>query len=133
MSFVLTVIAKASMILAAVVAAFILLCRASAAARHAGWVFAIVGTVLIPLMTAIVPELQLPVVPERAVRVIMAPVTITARVAVQPQADYRVRLVENGLLALWVAGLALLLLRIVGASLRLSRMARSALVSEDVM
>jgi TonB family protein len=134
MSFALSVIAKASMILTAAAAASILLSRASAAARHAIWVFAIAGTVLIPLMTAIVPELQLPVLPEAAAGVIMAPVKITPGAAVQPQSNYRAAgLVENGLLALWVAGLALLLVRIAGASLRVSRMAKSARTAEDEM
>jgi len=87
-----------------------------------------------PLDDGVVPELQLPVLPERAAGVIIAPVTITAGAAVQPQSDYRAAgLVENGLLALWVAGLALLLLRIVGASLRVSRIAKSARVAEDEM
>ena len=53
MSFALSVIAKASMILTAAAAASILLCRASAAVKHAVWVFAIAGTVLVPLTTAL--------------------------------------------------------------------------------
>jgi TonB family protein len=133
MSFALNVIAKASILLLAAAASSILFRRASAAARHAVWVLAIVGAVLIPFVAAVVPELQLPIVPEGHADVRLIPVATqteapVAHSGVTASTPYTL---QNGLIAIWAAGMFLLLMRIVTATFRVSRLAKSAHSAED--
>jgi TonB family protein len=133
MSFALNVIAKASIILMVAAAASIVLRRASAAARHAVWIFAIVAAVLLPLVAAVVPELQLPVLPESVVSVRLVPATLQAEAALaqhEPKLSPAIN-VGNGLLVLWGAGMALLLMQIAAATAGVSRLAKSAGPAED--
>ncbi|HEY2384425.1 MAG TPA: M56 family metallopeptidase [Terriglobia bacterium] len=70
MSFALSIIARSSLILIGAAMACLALRRASAAKRHAVWVLAIAGALLLPPAVAILPQLQLPVLPaaERGVQ-----------------------------------------------------------------
>lgn len=132
MSFALTIIAKASIILLAAAGASLLLRPASAAARHAVWVLAIVSAALLPLVAAVVPELQLPVLPRSRAGATLVPVTIqTAVIAQHESKPTDLGAVETGLIALWAVGVALLLTRIAAGAARVSRLAKSACAAED--
>lgn len=132
MSFALTVVAKASILLLSGAVLSFLLRRASAAARHAAWVLAIIGALVIPFAAAVVPELQLPLLPQSHTAVRLAPLTSTTQAAsASREPRPSIFTVDNGLIAIWAAGMLLLLLRVATATVRVSHLAKSAMPAED--
>src|SRR5262252_8613484 len=63
MNFVLSVIAKTTIMLACASLMTLALRRASASARHAVWAIALLGALILPFAAWILPEVSLPVLP----------------------------------------------------------------------
>lgn len=110
-----------------------LLRRASAASRHAVWVLAIMSALLLPIATAIQPQLQLPVLPQAHTSVRWIPLTFQAAIATtgrgaKPLFSYSA---WEFLAFVWGVGLALLLLRLLTCASRLALLANSATGPRD--
>src|SRR5437763_11649073 len=75
MSFALNVIAKTALVLMGAALLSQLLRRASASLRHAVWVLALISVIVLPLAVALLPNLELPVLPEASTSVRLLPVT----------------------------------------------------------
>jgi TonB family protein len=132
MSFALDIIVKTAVILAAPVVICILLRRASASSRHALWALAIVSVLLLPFAAAIVPQLQLPVLPVPGANAARMPATIAiSAVAVQAaQHASRVPLVTT-LVVLWALGAAAVIGRLLAGAVGIRRLSKFAHRSED--
>ena len=133
MSFALGVISKSSLILICAAFVCITLRRASAARRHAVWALAILGVLLLPLAAAILPPLQLPILPtaERSAQLVPSAAETTlmeAEPGIKPSAGYSMAEVLGGL---WAAGVVFFLLRILAGAFGVLRLARTADASED--
>jgi TonB family protein len=133
MSFALNVIARGCIVLAAAAVACIPLRRASAAARHTAWVLAIASTLLLPLAVALLPQLQLPWLPQASATTQLRPATTNLSLVatgrrLETSTSYFTR---QSLLVLWTLGLTLMLSRFVAGALGVRRLAKAADVSED--
>src|SRR5262252_9242181 len=128
MSFALNIIAKSTIILVTAAVLCLLLRRASAASRHAVWVLAVMSALLLPIATAILPQLQLPVLPQAHTSVQLIPMTFQAAITTTGQsAKPLLPYSAWELLAfVWGAGLGLLLLRLLICASRLALLAKSA-------
>jgi TonB family protein len=133
MNFALNVIARGSIVLAAAALACIPLRRASAAARHAVWVLAIASTLLLPLAVVLLPQLQLPLLPQARATTQLIPATIhlSTIVAGRPVENSTGYFTPEFLLVLWTFGLALMLTRFLAGMLGIRRLAKAARVPED--
>src|SRR4030095_11928974 len=64
MNFVLSVIAKTTILLACASLMTLALRRASASAKHAVWAIALLSALILPIASRFLPEVSLPVLPE---------------------------------------------------------------------
>ena len=136
MSFVLSVIAKASVILLGAALLSILLRRASSSTRHALWVLAIAGAVLLPFAAAFVPQLELPLLPEVSTSVRLLPVTAQATMVsvergLKPSTTYSGETLPRVLAVGWVLGFALFLVRVLMGTFAVRRLAKAAHTEAD--
>src|SRR5438093_524206 len=135
--FALNVIAKASIILGGVALLSILLRRASASTRHAVWVLALLSSLLLPLAAILVPQLELPVMPQAGTSVSFSPVgnRMAPATDVEPGPKPSTTYLAGTLLLqpgfLWAFGAALLLVRLALGGVAVRRLAKSAVTAED--
>jgi beta-lactamase regulating signal transducer with metallopeptidase domain len=138
MNFALDVIAKTSVIFSGTALLSMLLRRASASTRHAVWLLAIASAMALPFVAAVVPRLELPVLPEAStsVRFLATPIPAVGAVYDRPGAD-RAPLQATPATwpriaaGLWMFGVAFLVLRVVLGTVAVRRLAKSAGVPSD--
>src|SRR5215475_7564 len=110
MSFALNIIAKSTVILVTAAVLCLLLRRASAASRHAVWVLAVMSALLLPIATAILPQLQLLVLQvHTSVWLILMTFQVAITTTGQGAKPIFLYSVWELLVFVWGAGLALLL------------------------
>jgi beta-lactamase regulating signal transducer with metallopeptidase domain len=159
MNFVLGVIIKTTILLAAASLMTLGLRRASASARHTLWSVALLAALLLPLASRLVPQLPLPVLPEESfsTSISLAPVgkthtseatprplplqsnasaPVPASPAPQDSAAVDTWSVFSlwtgrGLLLLWSAGAAIVILRLLIGSLTIRRLRRHSAPVEE--
>src|SRR5262245_40194846 len=78
MSLILNVIVKPAVILTSAAVLSLLLRRSSASARHAVWILAMAGAILLPVVSMIVPQIEFSVLPETSTSVVFLPLQQSA-------------------------------------------------------
>src|SRR5262245_61337865 len=73
MSFAISVILKTTILLACASLIALGLRRASASAKHAVWAIALLGALVVPIATAVLPEVNLAVLPEERLSEVRVP------------------------------------------------------------
>jgi TonB family protein len=133
MSFVLDAVARPSLILMTAAVLSKLLRRSSASVRHAIWILAIAGAVLVPVAVLVLPQFEWSVLPGMSSRVTF--LRMEDLDATQPQTQLESNLVETTTRFqpefVWVLGMAYVLLRLLAAASTVQRMAKSAILIAD--
>jgi TonB family protein len=137
MSFALNIIAKTSIVLVCAALLSILLRRASASTRHAVWMVTLAGTLLLPFVTLLIPQLELPVLLQTSTSVNFLPIgnqplaaTSAVERGLKPSTTYWTEtLVWLGLI--WLVGFTLLLLRLLLGTGAVRRLAKPGSAFED--
>jgi beta-lactamase regulating signal transducer with metallopeptidase domain len=139
MSLVLSVIAKPVVILMCAAFLSLFLRRASASTRHAVWILALGGALLLPIVSGLVPQIEFSVLPD--IGVVFSPlpgglgdavVVDGATTASLPAVGGRLWQSGNPLLvSIWALGVAVLFLRFLGGTVTVRRFVRSSVAVED--
>ena len=80
--------AKGMVVLLIAAVATLLLRRSSAAVRHMVWAMALACLIAMPLLSFVLPQLQVPLLPERLGRRVVAPAARPAPVALPPYRQF---------------------------------------------
>jgi len=131
MNFALDVIVRASIIFSGAALLSMFLRRASASARHAVWLLAIASAMALPFVAAVVPRLELPVLPEGSTSVRFLPAAAPAVVTMverglKPSTTYLSGTWPRIAAGVWMFGAAFLALRVLIGTAAVRRLAKSA-------
>src|SRR5512138_2401710 len=124
MSFVLDVIVKPTVILMSAAGLSIILRRSSAAVRHAMWVLAIAGAMLVPLAGLLVPRFDWPLLPDAGASVTFLRGDDTQATSLHAPDARRSPVMPIRHASVWVLGMTFVLLRLVMATRAVERMTK---------
>jgi TonB family protein len=137
MSIALNILVKPAAILMCAAMLSLLLSRSSASVRHAVWILAMAGAVLLPIAALLVPQFEWPVVPTASTSVTFlqdigpSVGTVYDRPATDRVPPQKTPSAPLWLAGLWTAGFVLLLGRLLGSNLALRRLVRSGTPMES--
>ena len=130
MSFVLDVIAKPTVILMSAAGLSIVLRRSSAAVRHAVWILAIAGAMLVPLAGLLVPRFDWPLLLDAGTSVTFLRAEDTQAMPLHaPLANHLPMPIQPA--TMWVLGMTFVLLRLAMATRAVQRMKEAASTTAD--
>jgi len=133
MSFVLDAVARPSLILMTAVVLSALLRRSSASVRHAVWILAIAGAMLVPVAVLVLPQFEWSVLPGASSSVTF--LRIGDLDAIPPEMQPESNLAETTTRFqpefVWVLGVGFVLLRLLAAASTVRRMTKSAVPIAD--
>ena len=137
MNFALNIIGKTSLILLSAGLLSMLFGRASASTRHAMWMLALISVLLLPASSMLMPQLDLPILPQTSTSVAFLPADSHATAApgvergLKPSTTYLAETLWLQPAFIWILGVAFLIVRLLMGMIAVRRLAASAVKNED--